>query len=122
MSAGRLLSHRRFVPSVAAFIFLTLLAGVDRGSMQKPALESKGRVVDWSAGHILYPQGLSLRTLALGERDPRAYWNYLQLMRAASNANALIGPRRPVRPLRTEAEPRACWEPAKPFACLRHSA
>ena len=67
--------------------------------MQKSALQSKGRVVDWSANHILYPQGTSLRTLTLGERDPRAFWNYLRLMAAAGNPGGPVGPRRPVRPI-----------------------
>ena len=99
MSAGRLLSHRHLLPSLAAFVFLTLLAGSDVGSMQQSAPKGMGQVVDWSTNHILYPQGTSLRTLVLGERDPRAFWNYLRLMRPASMAAGLAGPRRPVRPI-----------------------
>jgi hypothetical protein len=45
-----------------------------------------GRVVDWSSKHILYPQGASLRALALSERDPRAYWNYLRIIAAVNAA------------------------------------
>ncbi len=99
MSTGRLVLHRHFLPTLAAIVFLALLAGSDAGSMQKSALQSKGRVLDWSANHILYPQGTSLRTLTLGERDPRAFWNYLRLMAAAGNPNGPGTPRRPVRPI-----------------------
>jgi len=68
--------------------------------MQKAAPESRGQVVDWSAKHILYPEGASLRTLALGERDPRAFWNYLRLMSAANYSNGPGGRRHPVRPVK----------------------
>ena len=44
-----------------------------------------GQVVDWSSHHVLYPQGASLRAMTLGERDARAYWNYLNLVKAAND-------------------------------------
>jgi hypothetical protein len=59
-----------------------------------------GHVVDWSTRHVLYPQGTSLRALALGERDPRAYWNYLRQVQAISAARASLDRGLPVQPLR----------------------
>jgi hypothetical protein len=72
--------------------------------MQKTARERMGQVLDWSSRHILYPQGTTLRTLALSERDPRAYWNYLRLSQAANVALAPAGRRRPVRPVKPRRE------------------
>jgi hypothetical protein len=50
-----------------------------------------GRVVDWSSTHILYPQGSSLRALAISERDPRGYWNYLRMVRGANGSRSPVG-------------------------------
>ena len=111
MFTGRLLLHRHWVRSLAAFIFLTLLAGSDVGSVQKAALERMGQVVDWSNRHILYPQGNSLRALALSQRDPRAYWNYLRLSQAAEERNARLDSSRPMRPVRVVRE-HADWSAA----------
>jgi hypothetical protein len=107
VSTERLVLHRHFLPSLAAFVFLTVLAGWGAGSTQKHVPERMGQVVDWSTRHVLYSQGASLRALALSQHDPRAYWNYLRLTQAASEmgrqaAFARFGrPRRP-RPSHTD--------------------
>jgi hypothetical protein len=67
-----------------------------------------GQVVDWATRHVLYPQGASLHALALSERDPRAYWNYLRLIQAAGTANRRANYARPVRPVKPRS-PHADW-------------
>jgi hypothetical protein len=73
---------------VALFLLATLLAGSEAGSTKRTLAERMGQVVDWSTRHVLYPQGASLTALALSERDPRAYWNYLRIVMAANAARA----------------------------------
>ena len=76
---------RRVLPAVAAVaIVATVLAG--GGMAKRKTAPHVGQVLDWSNRHVLYPQGASLRALAVGERDPRAYWNYLRLIQAANRA------------------------------------
>ena len=66
-----------------------------------------GQVVDWTNRHVLYPQGSSLRALAISQRDPRGYWNYLHLLRAGQPE--MVADRRgPVRPREPKRE-RVDW-------------
>ncbi len=84
---------RRFtVPTVVPLLFAALVATSSEGLVQKPLPGRMGQVVDWSSRHVQYPRGTSLRALALSERDPRAYWNYLNLLRAANEAQNLPRP------------------------------
>jgi hypothetical protein len=98
VSDRRSLFRRHFLPSLAAFIVFTLLAGSDAAGIRKTVPERMGQVVDWSGRHIHYPQGASLRALALSERDPRAYWNYLRLSRPARVLGRPVGPGGPTGP------------------------
>jgi VCBS repeat-containing protein len=102
--AERSLLYRRYLPFLAAIVFLTLLAGSDVGITQKAIPAKVGQVLDWSTRHILYPQGASRRALALSERDPRVYWNYLRLIQAASEARDPVGRRRRHRPVRNRPD------------------
>jgi hypothetical protein len=78
---------RRFaLPTLATSLLAALLPSGSEGVAEKSARGRMGQVVDWSSRHVLYPQGSSLRALSLSERDPRAHWNYLNLMRAAHQA------------------------------------
>ena len=70
--------------SLTLFLGASLLAGAKAVRTQHVAQNRMGQVVDWSSRHVPYPQGMSHRALALSERDPRAYWNYLRLMQAAA--------------------------------------
>ena len=81
---------RLILPSFAAILLTGLLATTLQGIVRKPAAAAKrfGQVVDWSTRHILYPQGASMRALALSARDPRAYWNYMRISQAAAAATA----------------------------------
>jgi len=101
MRAQQLLFRRHLLPSFAALLFVSLSAGL--AGTPRPASERMGHVVDWTTRHVLYPQGASLRALAIGQRDPRAYWNYMRLVQASNalqiSAALRRGPRRPVRPL-----------------------
>jgi hypothetical protein len=45
-----------------------------------------GQVADWSSRQVHYPRGTSLAALALSQRDPRAYWNYLNLVNKVNAA------------------------------------
>jgi len=102
VATKRALLLQRVLPLLAAVLLATLLASTQAVSSQKAVAKRMGSVVDWSTRHVLYPQGASLRTLALSQRDPRAYWNYLKLTRDANAAEMRrFGPppRRPVRPL-----------------------
>jgi len=64
--------ERFATPSLAVLLFTALLPGSSEGLAGKLAALRMGQVVDWSNRHVLYPQGASLRALALSERDPRA--------------------------------------------------
>jgi len=64
-----------------------------------------GQVLDWSSRRIHYPQGASLAALALSQRDPRAYWNYLNLVRQA-DAALLAERERQTAPPRRSPRPR----------------
>jgi len=82
---------RHILLSFALFLCAALLTGAGAVSKQKAVAGRMGQVVDWSARHVLYPQGASLRALALSERDPRAYWNYLRIMQAVNGTHAQAG-------------------------------
>jgi len=83
VASKRSLPYRYILLSVALFLLATLLAGTEAGSTKRTLPERMGQVVDWSTRHVLYPQGTSLAALALSERDPRAYWNYLRILQSA---------------------------------------
>jgi hypothetical protein len=103
VATERAFHHRHVLISLSLFLFATLLAGSEVGSTKKVPARRMGQVVDWSTRHMLYPQGASLRALALSERDPRAYWNYLRLVQAANAAESerrAFRPKRPIRPRR----------------------
>lgn len=88
MSTERLPRLRHILLALALFLCASLLTGTGAKSKQEAAAGRMGEVVDWSRRHILYPQGASLRALALSQHDPRAYWNYLKIVRAANTARA----------------------------------
>jgi len=81
---------------LAAFLATSL-----EGTVENSAPGRTGQVIDWSSRHVFYPQGASLRAVMLAERDPRAYWNYLDLMRAVNDARIAPRPRigHPPRPV-----------------------
>ena len=82
-------AFRRYFPFVFATVFLaTLVAGWGQASSRNPSPHTMGQVTDWSSRHVMYTQGASLRALAASQRDPRAYWNYLNLMRRIEAASA----------------------------------
>ena len=83
---GRSPLARHIVLSFALFLCASLLTGAGAVSKQRTAPSRMGQVVDWSSRHILYPQGASLRALAMSQRDPRAYWNYLRITQAMKAA------------------------------------
>lgn len=86
---------RRYLPLTVAVISLaTLVAGFGDAESRKPAGQLMGQITDWSSRHVLYSHGVSLRALAASQRDPRAYWNYLNLMRRVNAASAatMAGP------------------------------
>lgn len=84
---------RYVLPSIAVLLLAALLASTVEGLAEKSLPGHMGQVTDWSSRHVLYPQGASLRTVALGQRDPRAYWSYLNLLRAAGEARIAPPPR-----------------------------
>lgn len=99
------------LPSLALIVFAAFLATGTEGIVKKTTpTRAMGQIVDWSSRHVLYPQGLSLRALAMSQRDPRAYWNYLNLMRAAIQPKILQskGPLRPP-PRKHRPAPRPDW-------------
>ena len=79
------------------FLFVSLLllvvaalpAAPKAGKGRAGVARRPGQVTDWSSRHILYPQGTSMRALAISQRDPRAYWNYVRILQAANTARAL---------------------------------
>ena len=78
---------RRSFSLILVILFLgTLAVGWNQASTQKPVVSRMGQITDWSSHYVQYPQGASLAALALSQRDPRAYWNYINLMNQANAA------------------------------------
>ena len=93
MATERAHHYRYILVSLALLMFVALVAkpeaaGIRKVAPPKVAPRRVGQVVDWSNRHVLYPQGASARALALSQRDARAYWNYLRILRAAIGARA----------------------------------
>lgn len=95
MATERRHHYRHLLIFVSLLAFAALLAGPDARSVSKALPRRMGQVVDWSNRHILYPQGASPRALALSERDPRAYWNYLRILQSAGAAQERVDGRTP---------------------------
>ncbi len=107
MATERSLQYRHVLLFLSLILLAVLLAGPNALSVQNTASRRMGQVVDWSTNHVLYPQGASLRALALSERDPRAYWNYLRITQAANAARMQFYARpgrRPKRPVPSQAD------------------
>jgi len=97
---------RSALPGAAALLLATILAGGNQGNSQKPVASRMGQAVDWTAHYVHYPQGASLRALAISQRDPRAFWNYLNLMNRANQESLLASAERS-QPPRRLSRPRA---------------